>query len=93
MKKILVIFFIFFLVLSTAIIKNSTKRTSDEIFTKRENIKDLNKEFEKTKLEHEYLSSAEKLLEYQNLYFDDLLLKKKIEEIKIINHRFEKFEK
>ena len=90
MKKLLVVIFILFLILSTAIIKNSTKRINDEIFTKRENIRDLKKEFEKIKLEHEYLSSPEKLFEYHNLYFDDQLFKKKIEEIKIISKEFEK---
>ena len=48
------------------------------------------KEFEKIKLEHEYLSSPEKLLEYHNLYFDDQLFKRKIEEIKIISSGSEK---
>ena len=85
MKKLLVVIFILFLILSTAIIKNSTKRINDEIFTKRENIRDLKKEFEKIKLEFDYLSSAENLLQFQNLYFDDELIRKNIENIKIIN--------
>ena len=66
MNKYLSIFLIFFLILSTAIIKNSTKRISDEIFTLEEDIRDLNKNFENIKLEYEYLSSPEKLLELQN---------------------------
>ena len=86
MKKLLVVIFILFLILSTAIIKNSTKRINDEIFTKRENIRDLKKEFEKIKLEFDYLSSAENLLKFQNLYFDDELTKKNILKIKVINN-------
>ena len=39
-----------------------------------------------------YLSSAEKLLEFQNLYFDDELVKKDIQEIKTINQNSEKLE-
>ena len=35
--------------------------------------------FETIKLEYDYLSSAEKLLEFQRLYFDDELIKKKIQ--------------
>ena len=85
MKKFFVISLILFLILFTALIKNSTKRINDEIFLVKENIKDLKKDFEKVKLEHEYLSSAEKLLEFQNLYFENELIKRDIQEIKIIH--------
>ena len=85
MKKFSVIFLIVFLILSTALVKNSTKRTDDEIFTIKENIRALKKNFENIKLEYEFLSSTEKLLEFQNLYFDDELVKKGINEIKIID--------
>ncbi len=90
MNKYLSIFLIFFLILSTAIIKNSTKRISDEIFTLEEDIRDLNKNFENIKLEYEYLSSPEKLLELQKLYFDEELVKKDLHEIKILNLNFDK---
>ena len=83
MKKISLVLIIFLLILSTAIIKNSAKKTEDKIFTVRENLRVLNSEFEKIKLEHDYLSSAEKLLEYQFLYFEDELIRKNIENIKI----------
>ena len=85
MKKFSVIFLIVFLILSTALVKNSTKRIDDEIFTIKENIRALKKDFENIKLEYEFLSSTEKLLEFQNLYFDDELVKKDINEIKIID--------
>ena len=83
MKKFAIVFLILFLILSTAIIKNSTKRFEDEIFVIQENIQILEKEYENMKLEFDYLSSAEKLLEYQSLYFEDQLVQKKIENIKI----------
>ena len=89
MIKFFAIFLILFLILMTAIIKNSTKRIDDEIFTFEENIRDLNKNFGKIKLEHEYLSSAEKLIKFQELYFDDQLMKKNLKEIKIINQKLE----
>ncbi len=89
MIKFFAIFLILFLILITAIIKNSTKRIDDEIFTFEENIRDLNKNFGKIKLEHEYLSSAEKLIKFQELYFDDQLMKKNLKEIKIINQKLE----
>ena len=85
MKKYLDLFLILFLILSTAIIKNSTKRIDDEIFAIEENLRILKKDFENSKLENNYLSSSEKLLEYQNLYFNDELVKRNITDINIIN--------
>ena len=84
MKKIFVISIILFLITFTAIIKNSTKRIDDEIFTKEVSLRDLKKDLEKIKLEYEFLSSAERLIQYQELYFDDQLVKKNLNEIKII---------
>ena len=83
MKKFLGIFLILILVMFTAIIKNSTKRIDDEIFVINENIRSLKKDFENSKLEYDYLSSAEKLLEYQFQYFEDELIQKDINDIKI----------
>ena len=92
MKKFSVIFLIVILILSTALVKNSTKRIDDEIFTIKENIRELKKDFENIKLEYEFLSSTEKLLEFQNLYFDDELVKKDINEIKIIDQSTKKLQ-
>ena len=85
MKKVVLAFMIFFLVLSTAVIKNTTKQIEDEIFTLKENIRVLKSDFENVSLEYDYLSSAEKLLEYQSLYFEDELIQKNINNIKIYN--------
>jgi len=82
-KKFALAIMIFFLVLSTAIIKNTTKQIEDEIFTLKENIRVLKSDFENVSLEYDYLSSAEKLLEYQSLYFEDELIQKNINDIKI----------
>ena len=92
MKKFFTIFLILSLIMFTAIIKNSSKTIEDETFLIEENIRGLNKDLERTKLEYDYLSSAEKLLEYQILYFDDELVKKNIEEIKIINKNLDNLE-
>ena len=85
MKKFVLALVIFFLVLSTALIKNTTKQIEDEIFTVKENIRVLNSELENVSLEHDYLSSAERLLEYQSQYFEDELIKKNINDIRIYN--------
>jgi len=91
-KKIFAIFSILILILFTAIIKNSTKRIDDEIFVIKENIRSLKKDYENTKLEYDYLRSAEKLLKFQDLYFEDKLVKKKIIEIIVIEENSENFE-
>ena len=92
MKKFPVIFLILFLILFTAFIKNSTKRIDDDIFTIKENIRDLKKDFENIKLEYDYLSSASQLLKFQELYFDDELIKKDIKDIKIIRESLNNLE-
>ena len=85
MKKLLLAFTIIILVLTTAIIKNTTKKIEDKIFAYRESVRLLKSDLENIQLEYDYLSSAEKLLEYQSLYFEDQLVQKKIEDIKIYN--------
>ena len=87
MKKFLVTLLVFSLIFSTAIVKNSTKRIDDEIFALKENIRDLKKNFENTRLEYDYLSSTEKLLQFQNLYFDNELIKFDIQKIKTITRK------
>ena len=85
MKKFALALVIFLLALSTAIIKNTTKQIEDEIFAAKENIRVLNSDLENISLEYDYLSSAEKLLEYQSLYFENELIQKNINDIKIYN--------
>ena len=87
MKKFFVTLFVFSLIFSTAIIKNSTKRIDDEIFVLKENIRDLKKNYENTRLEFDYLSSTEKLLQFQNLYFGNELIKFDIQEIHTITRK------
>ena len=85
MKKLFLILIIIILVSITAIIKNTTKKIEDEIFVYKENVRVLKSDLENIQLEYDYLSSAEKLLEYQSLYFEDQLVQKKIEDIKLYN--------
>lgn len=84
MKKFSVISLIMSLILFTALIKNSTKKIDEEIFGKEENLRFLNQEYKNAKLEFEYLSSSEKLLEFQNLYFDEQMAQKELKEISLI---------
>ena len=92
MKKFLIISLILSLILFTAIIKNSTKKIEDEIFTVKESLIGLRKELGDTKLEFNYLSSAEKLLDYQSMYFEEDLTQKDIKEIQILIKQSEDIE-
>ena len=85
MKKITVFILIFFLILGTSVIKNSTKNIDDDILSIKENLIFLENRFKDSKLEHDYLSSSEKLLEYQKIYFENSLKKKTLKEIRMIN--------
>ena len=84
MKKLIVFVAIFTLIVSTSLIKNSTKDLDDQIYSLRENILFLENRLNDSKLEFDYLSSSEKLLEYQKLYFENSLEKKSIEDINTI---------
>ena len=84
MKKFFVFILIFSLILVTSLIKNSTKKIDDYIYSLNENIRFLKTRLENTKLEYDYLSSSEKLLEYQKLYFENSLQKLSINQINTI---------
>ena len=92
MKKFSIILLVLFLILFTAIVKNSTKRIDDEIFVIKETIGILKKDLEDVKLEYDYLSSADKLLEFQDLYFDNVLIKKNLQDIKVITQKSDNLE-
>lgn len=84
MTKVLIFAIIFILILSTSLIKNSTKELDEQIYSLKENIIFLDDRFKDSKLEFDYLSSSEKLLEYQKLYFENSLLKKSIKDLKTL---------
>ena len=88
-NALFVISLIFLLILFTAIIKNSTKKIDEDIFVLEENIRGLKNEFENIKLEFEFLSSSERLLDFQKSYFEDNLIQKDIKEIEIIRKGFD----
>tara|TARA_B100000035_G_scaffold29016_2_gene22309 strand:- start:3352 stop:3666 length:315 start_codon:yes stop_codon:yes gene_type:complete len=82
MIKISIFTLILTLIVSTTLIKNSTKELDDKIYSIRENIFFLENRLKDTKLEFNYLSSSEKLLEFQKLYFENSLEKKSLKEFK-----------
>ena len=82
--KQLVVAVIFVLILITSLIKTSTKEIEDQIFIVKENIRPLISELEDVLLEFNYLSSPEKLVQYQTQYFEKDLIKIEIMNIKEI---------
>ena len=84
MRNFWLLFIIFSLIISTTLIKNSTKKIEDEIFSTEDSLRVLNLNYYDVLLEHNYLSSSERLLEFQSLYFDNELSQKNINEIKIL---------
>ena len=83
MKKLILISIIL-LILTTSLIKNSTKKIEDIIFAVNENVRSLKVEFDDVMLEFNYLSSPEKLIQYQSQYFENNLIKTDITKIKKI---------
>ena len=83
MKKIVFII-IFVLILFTSLVKNSTKEIEDKIFMVKENIRPLKSELGDVLLEYNYLSSPDKLIQYQTQYFEKDLIKIDINKIKKI---------
>ena len=74
MKKIILGISIFILILFTTLTKNSTKRIDTEIFALKEDLRMLEDRFELELLEHNYLSSPKKLLEFQEKFFETELI-------------------
>ena len=73
---------ILILILATSLVKNSTKEIEDKIFMVNENIRPLKSELGDVLLEYNYLSSPNKLAQYQTQYFEKDLIKIDITKIK-----------
>ena len=86
MKKVLFAI-IFVLILATSLVKNSTKEIEDKIFMVNENIRPLKLELGDVLLEYNYLSSPDKLTQYQTQYFEKNLIKIDITQIKKLTEK------
>ena len=71
MKKLILILSIFFLLIFTTITKNSTKEIEKRIYNVKENLRILEQKYELVLLDYNYLSSPQKLMEYQFRYFEN----------------------
>ena len=86
MKKVALLI-IFVLILATSLVKNSTKEIEDKTYVLNESIRSLKIEFGDVMLEYNFLSSPDKLLQYQSEYFEKELIKIDIMTIKEMSER------
>ena len=86
MKKVVFVA-VFILILATSLVKNSTKEIEDKIFTVNENIRSLKSELGDVLLEYNYLSTPDKLMQYQSQFFEKDLIKIDIMKIKQLTEK------
>tara|TARA_B100001029_G_C14866993_1_gene342349 strand:+ start:272 stop:580 length:309 start_codon:yes stop_codon:yes gene_type:complete len=90
MKKTFLFFGVIFLIVITTLIKNSTKKLENKIFTTKENISILKDKYELVLLDYNYLTSPKKLMDYQSQYFEKELSSIDINTIKEVYIKNEK---
>ncbi len=89
MIRIMLIFCILLLIIATTLTKNSTKKIDKQIFNLKKDIRLLENKYELVILEHNYLSSPKKLLEYQKRFFENELSPIDIQNMKQIEFKNE----
>ena len=78
---------ILILILTTSLVKNSTKEIEDKIFIVNENIRSLESELGDVLLEYNYLSTPEKLTLYQSQFFEKDLIKIDITKVRKLTQK------
>ena len=84
MRKLILLLSIFFLLIFTTIIKNSTKEIEKKIYNTKENLRVLKNNYEMVLMDFNYLTTPEKLMEYQYKYFENELDQVDIKKLKKI---------
>tara|TARA_Y100000590_G_scaffold127375_1_gene145647 strand:+ start:939 stop:1244 length:306 start_codon:yes stop_codon:yes gene_type:complete len=92
MKKFLFFIPIILLIIMTTITKNSTKKLDRKIFQTKESIRILEDKYELILLDFNYLTSPKKLMEYQQIYFENQLIQKKINDLNWMKIQQDKIE-
>ena len=87
MRRIIAIIPVIFLILFTTYIKGTTKKIEKEIFNTKEELRVLQSKYDLVILEHNYLTSPEKLFDYQKKYFEDELVIVELENISSIEFK------
>ena len=78
---------ILILILTTSLVKNSTKAVEDQIFLVNGNMKYLKSKLGDVLLEYNYLSTPDKLTQYQSQFFEKDLVRIDITKIKKLTKR------
>ena len=89
MKKLVLLLSIFFLLIFTTIVKNSTKEIEKKIYDTKETLRVLKNKYGMVVLDFNYLTSPKKLMEYQSKYFENELSEIdiiKLKKITLINN-------
>tara|TARA_B100000949_G_scaffold85161_1_gene76078 strand:+ start:798 stop:1100 length:303 start_codon:yes stop_codon:yes gene_type:complete len=89
MKKLVLLLSIFFLLIFTTIVKNSTKEIEKKIYDTKEILRVLKNKYGMVLLDFNYLTSPKKLMEYQSKYFENELSEIdiiKLKKITLINN-------
>ena len=71
MKKYVILFGIIFLIITTSIVKSSTRQLEKNIFTLEEEVKILEEKFNFLILENDYLTTPERLIRLKEKIFKD----------------------
>ena len=90
MRNSILFFSLIVLIITTTIIKNSSKNLENQIFITNENINILKNKYELVLLEFNFLTSPKQLLDYQSQYFENNLISKDITKMKLIIEQNEK---
>ena len=85
MKKYVILFGIIFLIITTSIVKSSTRQLEKKIFILREEVKILEEKYNFLLLENDYLTTPERLIGLKEKIFKDKFFPINPKDIKKIN--------
>ena len=85
MKKYIILFGIIFLIITTSIVKSSTRQLEKKIFIMEEEVKILEEKYNFLLLENDYLTTPERLIGLKEKIFKDKFFPINPEDIKNIN--------
>ena len=85
MKKYIILFGIIFLIITTSIVKSSTRQLEKKIFILKEEVKILEEKHDFLLLENDYLTTPERLIGLKEKIFKDKFFPINPKDIKKIN--------
>ena len=85
MKKYIILFGIIFLIITTSIVKSSTRQLEKKIFIMEEEVKILEEKYDFLLLESDYLTTPERLIGLKEKIFKDKFFPINPKDIKKIN--------